>query len=509
MGRPKKTLDLGELTGLFKEGLQRSARRPTIYAYEPHDKQMIFHQAEERGRLYIGGNRSGKTVGGIVEDIWYLMGKHPYKRVPEPPVRGRIVTTSFTEGVKEIIIPEISRWIPPSLLKNGSWEDSYNKQERMLRLTNDSQCELMSYDQKLDHFAGTSRHFVHFDEEPPKAIFDECRMRLLDTRGSWWLTMTPVEGMTWVYDTLYVPGKVPGGNLLVIEIDTEENPYISNAEIEIVLEGLDQNERKARKQGKFVQIGGLVFKSFDPENHIIGQDIKIPPNWTHYVSMDHGFNNPTCFLWHAVNTNGAVVTYDELYDNERTIESYAKEIHERNSEEGRRPPDIYVGDPAIRQRMANTGDSVQTTYALQGIPIVLGNNDVNIGIEKMNRYFRGGKWLVSENCPNFIRELQRVKWKIFENAKRRHDNNPREEIHKKDDHSTDSARYFISLMPDLSLPRDKNTKMLDINKAVYESLQPATAIVGGFRVDQGLHNTRPDNLDKEWTVIDEHIGGIW
>lgn len=499
----RKDLSLEELGGLFKEGLTRSITRPTIHGYKPHDKQIQFHTSNARGRLYIGGNRSGKTVGGVVEDIWWLRGQHPYRPVPNPPVRGRIVTVSYIEGIQKIVIPELTRWIPPSDLKNGSWEDSYSKQERTLTLSNGSTVELMSYDQGLEKFAGTSRHFTHFDEEPPKSIFDECRMRLLDTGGDWWLTMTPVEGMTWVYDTLYLPGLVPGGNIDVIKIDTAENPYISTAEIENAISGLDENEKKARKRGEFVQIGGRVYKEFSSDVHVLKEPIIPPHNWTHYASLDHGFNNPTCWLWHAVSPNGSVVTYDEIYANERIVADFAKEIHKRNSIQGRRPPEIYVGDPAIAQRNGQTGDSIKIAYTLEGIPIVLGNNNVHIGVNRMNQYLKQGRWAITSNCGNLIRELNRVRWKIYDSPKKRHDNNAREEIHKKDDHAPDSARYFFSLMPDLYIRPTVGNEVQKINDIVKEALSPVTPPVD-FSYDTRLQTQR---RNYEW--VDEHMGGIW
>lgn len=513
-GRPKTKFSTDELGGMLKEGLSRAISRPTVHGYRPHDKQIRFHSTPSRGRLYIGGNRSGKTVGGIVEDIFWMRGEHPFRQVFKPPVRGRIVTVSYIEGIQKIIIPEITKWIPPSDLINGSWEDSYSKSERTLTLTNGSSVELMSYDQNLGKFAGTSRHFIHFDEEPPKAIFDECRMRLLDTAGSWWITMTPVEGMTWVYDQLYNPGLAPGGNVEVIQIDIEENPYIARAEIETVLEGLDGDDRKARKEGKFVALGGLAFKNFSPEIHIIDplDDDKLRQiyNWTHYGSLDHGLNNPTAWLYHAVSPKGAVVTYDEIYANETLIDDFARQIHERNGWDNRRAPDIYVGDPAISQRNAQTGDSVQTTYARAGIPIVLGNNDVKIGVEKMNRYFKRGMWVVTGNCTNLIRELQRVRWKIYESAKKRHDNNPREELHKKDDHAPDSARYMFSLMPDLYMPPEtEDNRVEKINNVIKSHLGATTPPVGSYLVDTNLSNTRPGSNSTEWVSMDEHMGGLW
>ncbi len=44
------------------EKVQNQSTRPNIHGYIPHDKQVQFHSAEGRHRLYIGGNRSGKTT---------------------------------------------------------------------------------------------------------------------------------------------------------------------------------------------------------------------------------------------------------------------------------------------------------------------------------------------------------------------------------------------------------------------------------------------------------------
>lgn len=510
MPRAKK-FGLDDINDFLSVGLTKIIARPSIHGYKPHDKQIAFHSAREKGRLYIGGNRSGKTVGGIVEDVWRMKGTHPYQDTPPAPTRGRICTVSYTEGIEMIIIPELAKWLPPSDLINGSWEDSYNKNKRMLTLNNGSTCELMSYDQAVVKFAGTSRHWIHFDEEPPKPIFDECRMRLVDTGGKWYITMTPVDGMTWVYDDIYLPGQVPGGGYRVIEIDSSENPYISNAELEIVVAGLDDNEKKARKQGKFVQIGGLVYSKFSIDNVIpslsVGQLEKIR-TWTHYGSLDHGLNNPTAWLWHAAGPNGFIITYDEIYKNETLIHQFAREIHERNSLEGRQPPAIYVGDPAIAQRNAQTGDSVRLAYTQAGIPIVLGNNNVPIRVEKMNRHLENRRWLITENCHNLIRELQRVRWKVYANAKERHNNNAREEIHKKDDHAPDSAGYFFSLMPDLHIPETGKPEQRPGVEIVQELLGAVRPSVGPNYYDRALHQSlnRPQT---EWQHVDEHMGGLW
>src|SRR4030095_13273821 len=195
--------DRDTILAQINAGIKRQAVSPNLYAYVPHEKQRLFHQSTKHTKLYIGGNRSGKTTGGVTEDIFWAIGKHPFRKVPDTPTRGRVVAVDFIQGVEKIILPEFGRWVPPSYLINGSWEDSYNKQLRTLELTNGSFIEFMSYDQDLEKFSGTSRHYVHYDEEPPKHIFNECQARLIDTDGSCWLTMTPVEGMTWVFEDLF------------------------------------------------------------------------------------------------------------------------------------------------------------------------------------------------------------------------------------------------------------------------------------------------------------------
>lgn len=500
-----KPLDFAEM---FQQGLNNAPQRPTVYNYKPHDKQILFHSSKKKIRQLLGGNRSGKTVGGIVEDIYHMRGVHPFQKVAPAPTRGRIVCVSRKEGMDEIIIPEIKRWLPPSDLVNGSWEDSYRKADAKLTLSNGSTVELMTYEQEREKFAGTSRHWIHFDEEPPKDIYDECKMRTIDTGGHIWLTMTPLDGMTWTFDEIHMKGLTgEDPQIFVLIVDMEDNPYLSRDEIDSTLAGLDADEIKSRKQGHYVQLGGLVYKNFDPKIHIL--DTSVDPgrllSWTQYRSMDHGLNNPTCWLWHAVNPKGMIITFDEIYQNETLISEFAHMIKERDSREGRRFPDLSVGDPSIAQRSAINKMSIQQMYAIEGIPIILGNNDVPVGVEKINSHLRAVNWFISPNCKMLIREMSRLRWKTYETAKKRHDNNPRPEIHKKNDHAPDAARYFFGLMPDLRLPNPVDMNKERVNKMVQEALGAHS-----YRVGQNIDwNLRKPKHNTEWTQVDEHLGGIW
>lgn len=449
---------LQEALRQISTGLRGAALRPNIYGYEPHDKQLQFHQSQARGRQFIGGNRSGKTVSGAVEACWYALNKHPYRRTPPAPTYGRIVSVDFQHGVEKIVRPEIARWLPKSEIKGGSWESGWSSEFKTLSLENGSTIEFMSYEQELEKFAGTSRHWTWFDEEPPKDIFTECKARLIDTKGDWWISMTPVEGMTWTFDELYIASKTDPG-IAVIQVDMGENPHISPDEIDAFMVGLSVDERKARVHGRYVQIGGLIYaKAFSATNVI---DPIIPPkSWLHVASLDHGLNNPTCWLWGAVDRDGRIVIYDEHYESQQLVSYHASVVHVRNQEHGR-APDYYIGDPSITQRSPLSGESVQLEYVEHGIPVMLGDNNVSGGLQRVARYLLGvedpksltepkariPRLYITRNCTNLLWELPRYRWSNWATRKTRDDKNKKEEPHKKNDHACDALRYLVSSRP--------------------------------------------------------------
>lgn len=503
MPRERRLTNAADVFKELSENLARVATSPDINGYRPHDKQQRFHASPKRTRLYIGGNRSGKTTGGIVEDIWWLTRRHPYLAIPDRPIAGRIVSVDFLNGIEKIIKPQLKQWLPPSMLRGGTWTDAYEASTRTLYLDNGSFVELMSYDQDLDKFAGTSRDFVHFDEEPPESIYTECKARLIDRKGRMWITMTPVEGMTWIYDTVYEKGILGEGNVDVIEVDMAENPYLDQGEVNEFLDSLSDDERKARGQGKFVQMGGLVYKSFNPQIHVIDpidfSEFK-SQHYRQYMSLDHGFNNPTSVHWHAVDNDNVAITFDEHYESEKIIEYHAAVIHAKNSDHGR-IPDVNICDPALAQRQAVTGTSIQTEYAIRGIGFALGNNDVMTGVAKVNQYLALGadgrpNWYITRNCTNLIREIQRLRWKTWASKKQQSQNNPYDQIHKKDDHACDDAKYFFSFMPELA-----DRKPMPTATALPKIGGDSARMPGQVWVDPNLTPEALGRSKTSWNVV--------
>lgn len=509
-GKKDENFSFKDFAQQLAEKTKIQAERPNIFGYVPHDKQIMFHGASSRNRLYIGGNRSGKTTGGIAEDIWWLTGRHPYRKVPQGGVRGRIVGVDFINGIEKILKPEFMRWCAVSDLRGNSWSDAYDTQERTLNFENGSFVEFMSYDQDVDKFAGTSRHFVHFDEEPPQDIYIECIARLIDTKGSWWMTLTPVMGMEWMFDDIYNKGlNDPDSNISVIEVDMTENPYLDQEEIQEFIKNIPEEDVDARLHGKFVRRGGIIFKAFHPKIHVIEPLDEIPDSWELYASLDHGYNNPTAWLWHGVDGDGNVVTFAEHYESEMIVEDHAAQVKLINASIGR-DPGMYIGDPAISQRQAISGSSIQQEYGLHGIHISLANNEVLNGINKVNTYLnynldldppKRPRWYITRNCANIIREIQKYRWKTWSNKKSERQNNKFDVPHKKDDHACDSCRYFFTIMPDL-------TPVAQSKKLILPDSTPTGVNIYQPRFDVNL---KPKPAMGDWFIegADEYAGGEW
>lgn len=497
------------MTKAVAEGLTGLSRNPSLVTYKPHAKQEKFHKSQAKRRLYVGGNRSGKTVGGCIEAIYYMKGEHPHRQVPPAPTKGRIVTVDFKKGENEIIVPQLQQWIPPSLLKNGSWEDSYSSKYHKLTLANGSTAEIMSHEQEVDAFSGTSRHWLWMDEECPKPIYKECQARLVDVDGDWWMTMTPVEGMTWVYDDIYSEnvGR-ESGRTEVIVVDMAENPYIpTESRLEYIL-SLDEEERKIRGAGAFVPLGGLLLKEFNHDNNVISY-VHPPWEWEWWVSIDHGYRNPTAILWHAISPSGSVYTFHEHYRSEWTVSKHSKYIKGYN--EKMRDPDKYIGDMAMNQRQAATGLSIQQIYRDNGINVILakkGKGSVESGIIKMNEYLHDGKWQIADTCVNLIKEIRKYRGKKYSSSKLADANNKREEPQSKDDHAIDSSRYMFTFMPRLGKSREEQlSPVAEMNSAVAEimNVSPRRNLsrmkVYPWRTDPNLYPQGPDLRNLEYGEV--------
>lgn len=505
---------------LFQQALQeldQSIHQPNILRYGEKDypEQMRFHRSTKRGRFISGGNRGGKTDAEVVEAIWWATNTHPFQERPEKwgigPLQLRFVVVDISKGVEQIIVPKLKRWIPKSYLKDQSWDKSWDGQNLILTFENGSTIDFVTWGMDMMKLGGVPRHAIFFDEEPPQHIFNESMMRLIDYVGFWVIAATPTKGMGWTYDLLWEPAEHnPEGPVDTFTLSAEQNPYIQAEadDMDFYMMGMDKEEREIREKGSFVARSGLVFPTFSKhlEMHTVELGFfDIPRGWEIYASVDHGINNPTAWLWHAVSPNQDIITFAEHYQSDMIVSEHAQVVKAREASWGQDSENLErMGDPAMKQRNGVTGTSIIQEYSRNGLYINVEGipHSVEVGIEKMQAYFRlrddsywgpgRPKWVVSTNCPNFIRELRKLRWATYQSDKQAYDTNKHEVVHKKDDHAFDSARYFATTRPDLSpVPLPQIPKEMKV---------PATLsyveMMAKMREDPDIRFT--DDIDTPW-----------
>lgn len=441
-------------------GLEKILREHKLVSYDArrHPKQWILHTTRKKKIAFIAGNRAGKTCGGAVEVIWNLLGNHPYKEVPPPPVRWRGLSVSLPEGKSEPHVQrdKIKEWMPRSSLYGGSWDKAYNAHSKTLHCSNGSFLQFMSYDQDVDKQSGDALHGVWFDEEPPKEHYIENMMRLIDYGGTCLLTMTPVNGMTWVYEDIYLKGLLEpeASGIELIEADTLDNPFLDPIEVEAITRDLTEDEKKVRLHGKFVRRQGLVWKDFDPdpkEGYIVPV-FDIPLSWKRLRILDHGLSNPTAVLWAAVDGDDNFWFYDEHYKSGMTVARHKPVIWEKSS--GERWRGRSIADPSIfakNQQDSATGKvfSIADDYATKinrgtgkqehTFTWEPADNSWDEGVNRVQWFFENKKIKILEGrCPNLVRELLNLTW------------DKKSGLHDKerfdpacDDHACDDLRYAI------------------------------------------------------------------
>lgn len=414
-----------------------------------HAKQLEFHKCKKRNRWVFGGNRSGKTECGAVEVVYMARGIHPYRQ-NKKSTTGWVVSLS-TQVQRDVAQAKVLSYLNPSWIKkivmlSGSAEFYENGVIDYILVESVqggvSKIGFKSCDQGREKFQGTSLDYVWFDEEPPKDIYDECRMRVLDKKGDIFGTMTPLKGLTFLYDEIYL-NKSGSKEVWCEFMEWGDNPFLPKTEIDALTETLSEDELTSRRYGKFKSGSGLVYPEFDENIHVI-EPFNVPSEYYDTVSIDPGLNNPLSAHFYAVDYDGNVYVIAEHFEAKKDVNYHAKKILEIAS--SLNWPLGFNGklnaliDSAATQKTLASEKSVVDLFFDCGIncnPKV--NKDMFSGINTVKRYLKNAsgkpKLFIFKNCPNLIRELKSYYWGSGDHPV------------KNDDHALDELRYYLMSKP--------------------------------------------------------------
>jgi len=268
--------------------------------YQPHDKQLEYHQLTTSKRALIGGSQTGKSYAGNNDDIWTLGGVHPYRKNYKPGHRGRLIAVD-ERVLLSVLIPQIGRmiiskpckldWLTaedeqavwPGLL-GGDWDKAFNRQAMTLTLGNGSMMDFKTHQQAVMSHAAVALHWIRFDEEPPENIYRESQARQLTTSVDERHTLTMLMHSNWLYNELYMRAAEDSDIGVVVQT-AHDNPYINPEVIEqIKSSDMTESEKAARLYGIPVVLSGRIWKNYGQHNFV--DPIKLPSRLTRILSID-------------------------------------------------------------------------------------------------------------------------------------------------------------------------------------------------------------------------------
>lgn len=421
--------------------------------YVPTPRQQEFHDATEFAVLYGGAVGGGKTKALMAEGIRQC--------VLHPGLRVGAFRRTFGE-LKESLLAELTEMDFAKSL--GA---VYNGTDYDLKFPNGS-IIMFRYAETVQDATrrqGGQYQLLLFDERtltPPEVC------TYLETRIRSGRSDIPVIGIRSGTN----PGGVGHGDVKTKYIDAtdngkkvfvnkqrrtvrfipsklSDNPHV-NAEYADDLRGLPEHLRRAFLDGDWNLFAGQVFSEWGTGERYTVRPMTLPDTWKRYIGVDWGFTAPWAVVWGAVDEDGRVWIYRELYDRQVGEAEQAKQILAAEAD-GENISDRFADDAM----WATRGDAkpIADVYADNGVHLSKagkGSGSRVNGWQRIHSYLKDAPacphhrelgWATCPNlhvfdtCENFIRTLP-----ALPHAKT---GDPEDVDTHSEDHIADALRYML------------------------------------------------------------------
>ena len=245
-----------------------------------------------------------------------------------------------------------------------------------------------------------------------------------------------------------------------------DNPFLmESGEYEAMLLSLPEVERRRLLEGDWDVADGAAFSEFDRSVHVV-EPFEVPYNWPRLRAADYGYSSPSCVLWGAVDWDGNIFIYRELYDKGYTGETLARIINAL--EENDPLMQISVLDGACWSKHG-TGPSIAESMIRNGVRWIPADKNRIPGKIELHRRLAidertdEPKLKIFSTCTNLIRTLPTIPLSKT---------NSEDVDTKSDDHAYDALRYMCMTRP-TGLPQNSI-----FNQIKKDTFQPADSVFG-------------------------------
>lgn len=435
----------------------------TPFGIENCKKHSVFFEAGTKynERVFLAGNRTGKSVAGAFEASCHATGVYPFwwnGRVFDRPTNGWVVGSTARatrDTVQKELIGAIGSWgtgmIPKDSLGQVWMLAGVPQGIDVIKVKHISggwsMIGFKNYEQPISAFYGAALDWIWLDEECPQEHYNECLIRTMTTNGCIFNTFTPLQGLTPMVVRFAEKADYLAGAEHLIGIQDEKGDEGEDARLAgfqtskaIIQAGWDDapwlteqskmqmeadtppHLRLSRRSGKPSMGSGSVYPISIEE--LLVKPFPIPDYFKRLYAMDVGWNR-TAVLWAAIDPSSDIIYLtDEHYVGEQQPPIHAAAVRAR----GNWCPGVI--DPASRGRSQNDGQQLMQAYKDLGLQLSPANNVVDSGLSALWQRMNTGNLKVFNNMPNFAKEFVLYRRNLKGN------------IIKENDHLMDCMRYI-------------------------------------------------------------------
>lgn len=401
-------------------------------------RQLEFFRVKARHIAYGGARGGGKS--------WAMRTKF-------------VLMASNYAGLKVLLLrrtlPELRENHILPLMSMLTGTAKYNGEEKAFTFPNGSRLKLGYCDAENDvfQFQGQEYDVIGFEEA---TLFTETQIQFIltclrSTRSDFkpraYYTMNPGGVSHAFFKRLFIDrifqGNEKPDDYVFIPARVYDNVVLmqNNPEYVEILKGLPEELRKAHLDGDWNVFIGQVFSEWRNELHVV-EPFEIPNSWYKFRSLDWGFSKPYAVYWYAVDHDGVLYVYRELYGcKPNTADTGTQESARQVARRARdidNTPSYGVADPAIWSKTGHDGPTIGEDFALEGFAWTPADNDRIQGKMQVHLRLKEQKIKVFSNCTHLIRTLPALCY----------DKHKVEDVDSKlEDHAYDSLRYGCMARP--------------------------------------------------------------
>lgn len=258
-------------------------------------------------------------------------------------------------------------------------------------------------------------------------------------------------------DTHWILDRYRDGKLSLVHSNHEDNPTLfdpatglitSQGVITLgVLDNLTGLRHSRLRLGQWVSAEGVVYPDYDPAIHLV-DPFEIPTDWQRFRCVDFGLVHPFVCGWYAVDGDGRLYLYRQIYMTGRTVYTHAGQIK------------TLTGNERIVTTICDHDAEDRQTLAENGIPNIAAKKDVLQGIGKVQDRLKKQadgrpRLMIFKNCLVETDQTLKAAHKPYsieqEFSTYIWSSKAKEEPVKADDHGVDDIRYMVMY---LDSPRD-------------------------------------------------------